>query len=138
MIWFRYHAKKKRESNASHLVVKEKEDVFISNGIYDYIEESEIREMMIKTPTPNAGNEKRKSNESFNSTDTNVLLEDGYLNPYQPVVPVHDNHGYCGKEITLGILSDGNPDDNIKVKETDSADNHPSQDYIPMDQERRN
>ncbi|XP_071126564.1 uncharacterized protein [Mytilus edulis] len=137
MIWFRYHVKKTRESNASHLVVKEKEDVFISNGIYDYIEESEIRQMMIKTTTPNAGNEKRKSTESFNSTDTNVLLEDGYLNPYQPILSVHDIHGYCGKEIALGIVSDGNPDDNFKVKETDSADKYPSQDYIPMDQKPR-
>ncbi|XP_052077846.1 multiple epidermal growth factor-like domains protein 10 [Mytilus californianus] len=137
MVWFRYHVKKKRESNASHLVGKEKEDVFLSNGIHDYIEESEIREMKIKTTPPHAVNEKRKSNESFNSNDINVLLEDEYLNPYQPIVPVQDIHGYCGKEIVQGILSDGNLDDNVNVEETDTADKHPIQDYIPKDQEPR-
>lgn len=123
MIWFRYHVKQRHEaiailSQSSHLRAgKEIEDVVISNGIYDYIDEANIRPMKNLNSNEYVVKEKHKSNESSDSNDTNTLLGDGYLNPYQPIVSIQDFHKYCGKEITQCSPTENIHDDHMKCED---------------------
>lgn len=128
-IVFRFYWNRRHKSNSffnktAFATGQEKDDVVVSNDVYDYIDESEICQSDIE----HAVKEKRKSNESSDGSDTIIFLGDGYLNPYQPIVSVHDVHRYCGKEITQESLTNINHDDNIKVEKIYEKDIHPSKD----------
>ncbi|CAC5425808.1 unnamed protein product [Mytilus coruscus] len=68
-------------------------------NVYDYIDDSQIRDIVnpiLKSlETAAAKTEDQNSRDSeFDCDDTTTPLNDGYLNPYQPVVFSPDTQGY--------------------------------------------
>lgn len=113
MIWFRHLVKKRRNRDTQgHLVSYgnkvSKKAIQAGNtsttpkkyGVYDYIDDSQIQDIVkpivlsLETAQTENQNSSAPEFDSDDSDDTTTPLNDGYLNPYQPVVSSSDTQGY--------------------------------------------
>ncbi|CAC5362506.1 unnamed protein product [Mytilus coruscus] len=63
----------------------------VVGGIYETIHESSIPDLPISMHASHQSNE---SSDSSSDDNSDPLPNDGYLNPYQPMVPEFEKHGY--------------------------------------------
>lgn len=108
MIWFQ-RCKQKRQSQDIHVTNRENkvsqnkvfkvEDDTAANkfGVYDYIDDSHVLDIVIPdiNSVEMADTAYHYSSDSKSDSDeTTTSLNDGYLNPYQPVLSSIESHGY--------------------------------------------
>lgn len=108
MIWFQ-RCKQKKQSQDMHVTnrgknvpqnkVLEVEDDTVANtfGVYDYIDDSQVLDIVIPdiNSVEMADTAYNYSSDSKSDSDeTTTSLNDGYLNPYQPVLSSNESHGY--------------------------------------------
>ncbi|CAC5418006.1 unnamed protein product [Mytilus coruscus] len=90
----------------SILDILENEQPVQNEGTYDMIDESQ----MIDMPSQNILDSERLSNEnsSLEADNEETNCDDGYLNPYQPIVPDLDHHAYGIKNVPRLLVSPTN------------------------------